>query len=65
MLKVYFPVLMLLWVAGMAFSFTLSGLIHILPLIAIALLFRKFSSEHTTRPGDTGPRLKKPKTVRS
>lgn len=64
MLKIYIPGLLVLWLLGTIFSITLSGLIHLLPILAIVLLLRKFSGEKTTRPGDTGPRFKEPKSLR-
>ena len=64
MLKIYIPVLLALWLIGIIFSITLSGLIHLLPILAIVLLLKQFSSEKTTRPGDTGPRFKDSKPAR-
>ena len=61
MLKIYIPVLLVLWLVGIFFSVKLSGLIHLLPILAFVLLLRQFASEKTTRPGDTGPKFKKPK----
>ncbi|MCI0412267.1 DUF5670 family protein [bacterium] len=63
MLRIYIPVLLVLWLVGIIFSVSLSGLIHLLPILAIVLLLRQFSGEKTTRPGDTGPRFKKSKTA--
>lgn len=48
----------LLWIAGMLSSYTLGGVIHILPFLSLVLFMMKFSGEETTRPGDRGPRLK-------
>jgi hypothetical protein len=62
MLRIYIPVLLVLWIMGLIFSVTLSGLIHLLPILAIVLLLRQFSGEQKTQPGDTGPRFKKAKT---
>jgi len=61
MLRIYIPLLLGLWLVGIIFSVTLSGLIHLLPILAIVLLLRQFSGEKTTQPGDTGPRFKKSK----
>lgn len=64
MLKVYIAALFLLWLAGMITSHTFGGLIHLLPILAVVLVYMRYSDEYPTRAGDTGPRMKASKQVR-
>ena len=61
MLKHLIWIMPILWLVGILTSFTVGGLIHILPVVSLILFFWRFSGEENTRPGDKAPRIKSSK----
>ena len=47
-------ILMVLWLLGLASGYRLGGLIHVLPLAAIAMMLFDFLSGRKQAPGSTG-----------